>query len=105
MQFRTRRRKTNFEVLIDSHGGELRATIVDVTERGGRLRLLTGHLAPNNSIALKIRGEDIAAQVVWAKAGEVGIAFDQILPLDVLATINQTMRSTATSKVTRFQMG
>lgn len=92
MKYRTRRRLTTFEVPLHNEWGEFRASIVDVTERGARLRLPVGNLAPESPVSLSVRGENIAAHVVWIKEEEVGIAFDSILPIDVLATINRNMR-------------
>ncbi|MCG6883113.1 MAG: PilZ domain-containing protein [Silicimonas sp.] len=99
MQFRSRRHLTRFQASLTVGEEALRVEIADVTEKGARVRLMKGELAPETPVELHLRGRSHAAVVVWAKEDEAGIAFDRILPIDVLATINHRMRQIDMSKI------
>lgn len=92
MQFRARRPLTTFEVNVHCEAGDIRASILDVTASGARLRLDADNLTPDSRLSFSIRGESIPAHVVWNKNGEAGVMFDEILPVKILATINQKIR-------------
>lgn len=104
MKYRARRRLTSFEVILHSDRGRQRADIVDITECGARLRLSMGNLDPESEISMDIRGCSHAARVVWNKEGEAGVAFQKILPLDVLSAINRSLHKADAPKKRRFLM-
>jgi len=92
MKYRTRRRMTQFEVTLHADGCTRSATIVDVTERGARMRLGSGNLARGTLVSMGIHGQTFEANVVWNKDRDIGVAFKGLLPLDVLAAINRNLR-------------
>ncbi|MEL7152104.1 MAG: PilZ domain-containing protein [Pseudomonadota bacterium] len=92
MKYRTRRRMTQFEVTLHADGCPHSATILDVTERGARMRLGSGNLAPGTLVSMGIHGQTFEADVVWNKDSDIGVAFEGVLPLDVLAAINRNLR-------------
>ena len=96
---------TTFEVVLQADGSARAADIVDVTDRGARVRLEFGNLEPDSSVSMNIRGQAYTARVVWNKEGEAGLEFDQLLPLDALSAINRSLRRVPTPKRKRFLMG
>lgn len=94
MKYRARRRATSFGVTVNTELGKGQADIVDVTDRGARLRLETG-LAPGSPITVNLHGKGRAATVKWSNGREAGVAFDELLPLDVLAAVNRSMHRPA----------
>lgn len=105
MQFRSRRRATNFDVILITDEGKCAVEIVDITERGARLRLECGQLDSEQPVTLAIRGKNYSARVVWQKIGEAGIEFDALLSLETLSAINRTLRRSTPEKKKRFLMG
>ena len=105
MQFRSRRRPTSFEVILYADKGRINASIVDITDKGARLRLENGTLAAETQVVLAIRGQDYTAQVVWQRGAEAGVKFDKILTLDVLAAISRSLHRATPTKKRRFLMG
>jgi hypothetical protein len=104
MKYRARRRLTSFEVFLSTDDSRRRADILDVTERGARIRLDIRNLEPDTEVAVDIRGRSYPARVVWCKEGEAGIAFKGILPLDTFGAVNRSMRRAAPPKKKRFLM-
>ncbi len=104
MKYRARRRVTSFDVTVSADGGKRPASIADITESGARLRLEYGNLEEGTLVAIAIHGQDWSAQVIWNKEGECGVAFDQILPLDVLAAVNRSLHRPSAGKKKRFLM-
>ena len=96
---------TTFEVVLHADGTTRVADIVDVTDRGARVRLEFGNLEPDSTVSMNIRGRAHTARVVWNKKGEAGLEFDRLLPLDVQSTINRSLRRVPTPKRKRFMMG
>lgn len=104
MKYRARRRLTSFEVFLSTDGGRRRADIVDVTDRGARMRLDIGDLEPDSEVTVDIRGRSYPARVVWCCKGEVGVAFEGLLPLDTFGAVNRSMRRAAPIRKKRFLM-
>lgn len=105
MKYRTRRRMTDFEVALHADGFTRAANIVDITERGARIRLEFGNLVPDTLVSMDVRGQTFEAEVVWNKEGEAGLEFKALLPLDVLAAINRNLRRIPEPKKKRFLIG
>lgn len=104
MKYRARRRVTSFDVTVQSGDSTCNASIADVTEGGARLKLDLDGIEDGDSIALALQGKQKTAKVIWHKDGEAGIAFDELLPLDVLAAINHSLHRPRTVKKKRFLM-
>lgn len=104
MKYRARRRLTSFEVIVETDDDRQNAIIANITEKGARLRL-SRSLEEGAEVTIPLHGKDRTARVVWTKAGEAGVAFDQILPLDVLSAVNRTMHRPTVAKKKRFLMG
>ena len=105
MQFRSRRRATNFDVILVTEEGKCAVEIADITERGARLRLEGAVLDPERPVTLAIRGKDYTARVVWQRSGEAGIEFGTLLSLEALGAISRTLRRSTPDKKKRFLMG
>jgi hypothetical protein len=105
MQFRSRRRVTSFDVILHTDDAKYRAQIVDITERGARLRLDDTVLDSELPLILAIRGKDYTARVVWQRIGEAGIEFDSLRPLEALSAISRTLHRSVPDKKKRFLMG
>ncbi len=104
MMYRARRRVTSFNVIVAADGGTRSASIADITESGARMRLECGNLEEGTPIEIAIHGYNWPAKVIWNKEGECGVAFDQILPIDVLSVINRSLRRPGDGKKKRFLM-
>ena len=91
MMYRARRRATSFDVFVQTDDGKRQASIVDITDKGARLRMETGDLENGAAVKVALRGKDHGALVVWTKEGEAGVAFDQLLPPDVLSAVSRSM--------------
>lgn len=102
MKYRARRRLTSFDVTLRTDDGRQEASIVDITDKGARLRLEYGDLEEGGAVWIALHGKDRGAQVVWSKEGEAGIAFDQFLPLDVLSAVNRSLHRPEIKKKKRF---
>ncbi len=104
MKYRARRRVTSFEVIVETDDGRQNGIIADITEKGARLRLSLD-LEEGTEVTIPLHGKDRTARVVWRKEGEAGVAFDQILPLDVLTAVDRSMHRPNVMKKKRFLMG
>ncbi|MEM7752213.1 MAG: PilZ domain-containing protein [Pseudomonadota bacterium] len=102
MQYRERRRATKFDVILEDEQGQHRATIVDVSHIGARLRLDEPVLATQNEVALGVRGKTYPARIIWSRNNHAGVAFKDMLPLDALSTISRSLRKAPTAKKKRF---
>ncbi len=102
MKYRARRRITSFEAFLTSDRGRFRADIVDVTERGVRLRLDIGNLDPDSAVSLDIQGRAYPCRVIWALRGEAGLAFEGPLPLDALGAVNRSVHRAEPTRKKRF---
>lgn len=105
MKYRARRRVTTFDVVLHADGCARAAEIVDVTDRGARIRLEFGNLEPGSVVSMDIRGQSYGAKVIWNKEGESGLAFDGLLPLDAIAAINRSLRRVPAPRKRRFLPG
>ena len=104
MKYRVRRRLTSFDVNIEVDDSISQAEIVDVTDKGARVRIEGDDMEPGAQVTIDLHGKGRSAKVVWCKKGEVGIAFDEFLPLDVLAAVNRTLHRPKIEKKKRFLM-
>ncbi len=98
MMYRARRRATSFEVFVQTKDGKRQASIVDITDKGARLRLDAGDLEKGAAVKVALRGKDHEALVVWTKEGEAGVAFERLLPLDVLSAVSRSMHRPTVKK-------
>lgn len=104
MKYRARRRVTTFDVTVITDDGDRPGCIVDVTDKGARLRLQYGNLEEGQSVRMAIHGQEWPAQVVWNKEGECGIAFEKLLPINVLSAVNRSIHRPKIGKKKRFLM-
>lgn len=104
MQYRPRRRLTDYSVILTTEWGDRQATIVDVSEHGARVRMRVGSLDVDSAVAVTIGARVFKACVVWSKNAEAGLEFRDPLPTDVFATVNRTLHRRGPEKKKRFLM-
>lgn len=83
MQFRTRRKPTDFDVVLLNDDIEQSGRVVDVNDQGVRVRADTSPYQVEDEVYLQLRGKNYATRVVWAQGNEIGLHFDQALPEDI----------------------
>lgn len=83
MQFRTRRKPTDFDVILLNDDSEQNARVVDVNAQGVRVRADASAYQVEDEVYLQLRGKKYATRVAWAEGKEIGLHFDHALPEDI----------------------
>ena len=104
MQYRQRRKVTDFSTRLRTELGLRRAYIADATDEGVKVRLEMGNLEPETVLDMLVDDRAYPAVVVWAKDGEAGLQFKSPLPPNIAALIKRESRSHRGGKKTRFVM-
>ena len=102
MQFRTRRTPTDFGASIRTELGTFPAEIVDVTEKGARLRMSKGVYAAETNLQVMIQGQPHPATVIWQQNGTIGVEFRNRLPQATMAAVMRRMARAAPERKRRF---
>ena len=93
MQYRPRRKPTDYSVTLLSDAGETTVLVVNITSDGARVRTdCAQQFMPETPVDVVLRGKRYAANVIWADQGEAGLDFVAPLPKDVLTLIARDSR-------------
>lgn len=104
MQFRSRRKPTDYPAVLLTDDGELPVEVADANSDGIRARLPENVDLPVDAIvSLVLRGGRYPAVVVWSRDGSAGLAFQRPLPADALAIVTRE-RQRPDARQRRFLM-
>lgn len=92
MRYRPRRKHTDFSAVLLSDAGPQQVVLRDVSATGMRATGLTGYVAPQAEVQLKIRDRSYDAVVIWARDRSVGLKFNRPLPADLNALVTRSLR-------------
>ena len=105
MKYRTRRQPTDFETRLETELGQRHACILDATNEGIHVELEFGNLEVEEHVEILINQRRYSAKTVWAKEGQAGLQFSEVLPPSIYALVARRSVADTGGKKKRFLMG
>ena len=89
MKHRSRRKPTDFSVMIVTEHGETRAFVRDITESGIKIADYELFLMPGTKVDLVVRNRRCSGHVVWVDGRTAGLEMASPLPGDLKSLIGR----------------
>ncbi|MEM8801874.1 MAG: PilZ domain-containing protein [Pseudomonadota bacterium] len=87
MKYRPRRKPTDFSVFLLVGEDRVSLDVLNVSEKGMRVRQNGVLLIPDDEVFVEIRSRRYPSRVTWSREREAGLEFDQHLPPDFMAMV------------------